>query len=47
MTNKQIKLTKLTCSRCGKQWTPRVPDPRTCPKCNSPYWNVPRKNISK
>ncbi len=22
------------------------PEPRVCPKCKSPYWNVPRKNTS-
>ena len=40
----EIKLKKLKCERCGHQWIPRVEDVRECPKCKSPYWNVPRRN---
>lgn len=39
------------CERCLHEWIPRAtsPDnlPKTCPKCNSPYWNSPRKNKVK
>lgn len=30
------------CTRCDHSWTPRTNSAR-CPKCNSPYWNVPRR----
>lgn len=36
----------VTCLRCGWIWTPRVDNPRWCPKCNSPYWNKPRQRDS-
>ena len=36
----------LTCLRCGGKWYPRGTDkPRTCPKCGSPYWDIPRKPV--
>ncbi len=33
------------CERCGHEWFPRdvSKEPRVCPKCKSPYWDVPRK----
>jgi len=31
------------CQRCGHTWTLRKPNPKNCPKCNSPYWNKPRR----
>lgn len=32
------------CSRCGGKWK-RKPEkkPERCPKCNSPYWDRPRR----
>jgi len=34
----------LTCLRCKHTWLPRVSQPpKFCPKCNSPYWDKPRK----
>ncbi len=39
-----IKVFYLECLRCGHKWLPRRPvAPKACPKCNSPYWNKPRK----
>jgi len=35
------------CLRCGYQWQPRIQHPQRCPKCNSPYWNKPRRRDSK
>ncbi len=26
------------CRRCGHKWTPRTPEPTTCPACRSPNW---------
>ena len=38
----------LFCFRCYHLWKKRkVKNPKTCPKCNSPYWHSPRKRISK
>jgi len=33
------------CERCGHEWIPReMPrEPRVCPKCKSPYWDIPKK----
>jgi predicted Zn-ribbon and HTH transcriptional regulator len=37
------------CERCGHIWIPRKydagkkKDPIICPKCKSPYWNMPRR----
>lgn len=33
----------MTCQKCEYSWTPRVPDPVTCPRCKNPDW----KNIRK
>jgi len=40
-----IKKSKLrTCTRCGHKWEPIVAhEPKQCPKCKSPYWDVARK----
>lgn len=44
----QVKITVdgFRCERCGYEWIPKCIDvePKTCPKCKSPYWNIPRKN---
>ena len=42
-----IKLEGYVCERCGHKWVPRettTEEPKVCPKCKSPYWNVPKKN---
>jgi len=43
------------CDRCGHVWLPRDNVdklaeldkhlPKVCPKCKSPYWNIPRKGV--
>jgi predicted Zn-ribbon and HTH transcriptional regulator len=42
----EIKLTGFKCERCGHEWIPNDinQEPRVCPKCKSPYWNVPRRS---
>ena len=39
------------CERCGYKWfskpTTRKVLPLVCPKCKSPYWNTPRKNVKE
>lgn len=38
----------LFCFRCYHTWKKRrSKNPNHCPKCNSPYWNKPRKRVSK
>lgn len=38
----------LFCFRCYHDWKRRKNSlPKFCPKCKSPYWNRPRKRISK
>jgi rubrerythrin len=36
------KLRIVKCLRCGHEWATKG-QPRVCPKCKSPYWNVPKK----
>lgn len=38
----------LSCLRCEHKWLRRDLDklPGRCPKCNSPYWNKPRRSQS-
>ena len=38
----------LFCFRCYHTWRKRKEIlPKSCPKCHSPYWNRPRKKVSK
>ncbi len=41
----EIKVKGFQCERCGHEWVPRDinQEPKVCPKCKSPYWNVKRK----
>jgi len=37
----------LECCRCLHHWIPRTPHkPVVCPGCNSPYWDIPRKELN-
>jgi len=39
-----VALPEYFCFRCKKVWNPRLDKiPTVCPKCKSPYWNIPRK----
>lgn len=47
----RIIINGYRCARCNHNWAPRdgsgyrsKEDPKTCPRCRSPYWNRPRKN---
>ena len=42
-----MKLPTLHCNRCDHTWIPRVENSKWCAKCNSPYFNKPRKRVSK
>jgi len=38
----------LFCFRCYHTWKKRKQEnPNSCPKCNSPYWDRPRKRVSR
>jgi ssDNA-binding Zn-finger/Zn-ribbon topoisomerase 1 len=37
------ELKQITCIRCGHAWIPRKLEIRTCPKCNSPYFDKPKQ----
>ena len=39
----RVKLEGYRCERCNHIWVPRDEEiPRVCPKCKSPYWDIPR-----
>ena len=39
----KIRIRKIECKRCWHIWTPRKRDVRRCPKCQSVYFDVPKK----
>ena len=41
----RVTLEGFRCERCHHEWVPRSKEeePRVCPKCKSPYWNMPRQ----
>ena len=42
----RILIEGFLCERCQHHWAPRrnsTQEPKVCPKCKSPYWNIPRK----
>ena len=44
----EIILKGYQCERCDHKWAPREDElPKVCPKCKSPYWNIPRKSYNK
>lgn len=43
----KIKLSQLQCLRCGHFWSPRKTDIRTCPKCRSALWDLPKEPKSE
>lgn len=44
MAKVKLEVDGYQCERCGHEWIARgTEEPRVCPKCKSPYWNVPKK----
>jgi predicted Zn-ribbon and HTH transcriptional regulator len=42
----QITLKGHLCGRCGHKWLPKEEKKdklKVCPKCKSPYWDMPRR----
>jgi len=35
-------LPRETCRRCGHRWVKRVERPRVCPRCKSPWFDLPK-----
>lgn len=45
MAKIKLQIEGFKCERCGHEWVARgKEEPIVCPKCKSPYWNVPKKN---
>ena len=46
----KVQLWGYRCERCGHEWLPRdretETEPKVCPKCKNPYWNLPRRTPS-
>ena len=43
-----IKIDGYMCERCAHKWASRNDRiPIVCPKCKSPYWNIPKKSKVK
>lgn len=45
MAEEKVTISKYRCERCDHEWIPREfkKRPRVCPKCKSPYWDVPKR----
>ena len=46
----KIKLEGYMCERCSHKWVPRenqTREPKVCPRCKSPYYDIPRKLKNK
>ena len=41
-----VKALKLKCERCDYESLVSAP-PKRCPKCKSPYWNIPRGKLRR
>jgi len=45
MAKIKIEVEGYKCERCGHEWIPRKNNyPIVCPKCKSPYWNMPKRD---
>lgn len=41
----KVDIKGYRCFRCGHEWLPRADNPKVCPMCKSPWWNVQRYKI--
>ena len=42
-----ITILGYKCERCGYEWIAREnKEPKICPKCRSPYWDNPKKELN-
>ncbi len=42
---RELDIPELHCYRCGNTWTPRARVVRICPRCKSPYWELPKIRV--
>lgn len=41
----EVTINGFKCTRCDHIWVPREKyKPMVCPRCKSPYWDLPRQN---
>jgi Zn finger protein HypA/HybF involved in hydrogenase expression len=40
----KVKIKKLVCAKCKKEWMPRTEDVRQCPRCKTAYWEKDRRS---
>jgi uncharacterized OB-fold protein len=38
----KVRISTLTCKRCGHTWVPRQAVVTLCARCKSTLWNVPK-----
>jgi hypothetical protein len=38
-----VTMNELVCCRCSHKWMPRKSLVGSCPKCHTPYWNIPKE----
>lgn len=43
MVEMMRKFKEYGCKRCAHSWLGREQEPRVCPLCHSPYWNMEKK----
>jgi rubrerythrin len=44
MAKLRVAMDVYHCDRCNHEWMIRgAHEPITCPKCRTPYWNIPRR----
>lgn len=43
MVTRKISMFEHTCLRCGHVWPSELARPKSCAKCHSPYWHLPRQ----
>ena len=42
-----VKTQSCRCMRCSHMWRKRKSAIDICPRCKSPYWNIPKGVLSK
>ena len=46
-TGKKTLIYGYRCAKCEHEWVPRFKEkePRVCPACHSPWWDVPKVEV--
>ena len=40
----RIIMKKIKCKRCLHEWIPRKSEIRMCPRCKTPWFDIPKNN---